>query len=226
MKRALIFAALLALGGLQVSQVRAQTAKDLAKERRTISRLSEQELNSRATKAARQEAKRLKKDGWLVSPGALPMDKQLDKAYKMQFEYDDNAFPKYLMGEAMSTGQNYDAAKVQALELAKLNLAGQVQTEITALVENTVSNSQLDAGEASSIVETVNASKNVISQSLGRVIPVMECYRKTRNGNTEVLVRIAYNSQMAINAAKNAVKQSLEEKGNNLHEQLDKALGL
>ena len=200
MKRALIFAALLALGGLQVSQVCAQTAKDLAKERRTISRLSEQELNSRATKAARQEAKRLKKDGWLVSPGALPMDKQLDKAYKMQFEYDDNAFPKYLMGEAMSTGQNYDAAKVQALELAKLNLAGQVQTEITALVENTVSNSQLDAGEASSIVETVNASKNVISQSLGRVIPVMEC--------------------------KNAVKQSLEEKGNNLHEQLDKALGL
>ena len=188
--------------------------------------VSEQELNSRATKAARQEAKRLKKDGWLVSPGALPMDKQLDKAYKMQFEYDDNAFPKYLMGEAMSTGQNYDAAKVQALELAKLNLAGQVQTEITALVENTVSNSQLDAGEASSIVETVNASKNVISQSLGRVIPVMECYRKTRNGNTEVLVRIAYNSQMAINAAKNAVKQSLEEKGNNLHEQLDKALGL
>ena len=180
MKRALIFAALLALGGLQVSQVCAQTAKDLAKERRTISRLSEQELNSRATKAARQEAKRLKKDGWLVSPGALPMDKQLDKAYKMQFEYDDNAFPKYLMGEAMSTGQNYDAAKVQALELAKLNLAGQVQTEITALVENTVSNSQLDAGEASSIVETVNASKNVISQSLGRVIPVMECYRKTR----------------------------------------------
>ena len=48
----------------------------------------------------------------------------------------------------MSIGGNYDAAKMQALELAKQNLAGQIQTEITALIENTVANKQLSAEEA------------------------------------------------------------------------------
>ncbi len=31
-------------------------------------------------------------------------------------------FPKYLMGEAMSIGENYDAARLQAMELAKQSL--------------------------------------------------------------------------------------------------------
>lgn len=69
------------------------------------------------------------------------------------------------------------------------------------------------------------SSKNLISQSLGRTIPVMECYRDTKNGNKEVLVRIAYNGEMAKAAAKKAVQAELEKKGANLHEQLDKVLG-
>lgn len=48
----------------------------------------------------------------------------------------------------MSIGENYDAAKMQALELAKQNLAGQIQTEVTALVENTVANKQLSQEQA------------------------------------------------------------------------------
>ena len=50
----------------------------------------------------------------------------------------------------------------------------EIQTEITALVENTVANKQLAEEEAASIAETVLASKNLISQSIGRVIPVVE----------------------------------------------------
>ena len=96
----------------------AQSAKELAKERKELGKASKAELNSKATKAARKEAKQLKKDGWQAAPGALPLEKQLDRSYMMQFEYDEDMFPKYLMGEAMSIGGNYDAAKMQALELA------------------------------------------------------------------------------------------------------------
>lgn len=201
-------------------------AKEIAKERKEIAKLSKAELNEKASKAARKEAKRLKKEGWQVTPGALPLDKQLDKSYQMQFEYDSNAFPKYLFGEAMSIGENYDGAKMQALELAKQNLAGQIQTEVTALVENTVANQQLQAEEAATITESVLASKNLISQSIGRVIPVVEAYRvKSGTKNKEVVVRIAYNSDMAKAAAKKAIKEDLEKKGQNLHNQLDKVLG-
>lgn len=203
----------------------AQSAKELVKERKELMKASKDELNEKATKAARKEAKSLKKDGWQTAPGALPLEKQLDKSYMMQMEFDEDMFPKYLMGEAMSIGSNYDAAKMQALELAKQNLAGQIQTEVTALIENTVANEQLDAEQAASVTRSVMASKNLISQSIGRTITVMEVYRTLKNKNKEVLVRIAYNSEMAKKAALKAVKEDLQKKGDELHNKLDELLG-
>jgi len=140
----------------------AQTQQEIAKERKEIAKLSKSELNEKASKAAQKEAKKYEKEGWLVSPGALPLEKQLDRAYMMQYEFDENQFPKYLMGEAMSIGENYDAAKMQALELAKQNLAGQIQTEVTTLIDNQVSNKQLPAEQAASVTQSVSASKNLI----------------------------------------------------------------
>ena len=199
--------------------------KEIRKERQQIAKLAKKELNEKVTKATKKEAKRLKKEGWVVSPGALPMEKQLERSYLMEFEYDENLFPKYIMANAQSIGENYDAAKTAATSLAITNLAGQIQTEVTALVENTVANQQLSAGDAASITETVMSSKNLISQSIGRVITVVECYRELKNHNKEVMVRIAYNGEMAKEAAKKAVRAELEKKGQNLHEQLDKVLG-
>lgn len=203
----------------------AQISKEQMKERRELTKVSKSELNTKATKAARKEAKTLKKDGWTTAPGALPLEKQLDKSYLMQMEYDEDMYPKYLMGEAMSIGENYDAAKMQALELAKQDLAGQIQTEITALIENTVSNRQLEAEEAASVTQSVMTAKSLISQSIGRTITVVEVYRTKNNKNKEVLVRIAYNGTMAKAAAKKAVREQLENKGEELHKKLDKLLG-
>jgi len=208
------------------SALMAQNSKELRKERQEIRKMAKSELNQRVDKSVKKEAKRLTKEGWNVKPGALPLEKQLERSFLMQYEYDDNLFPKYIMGEASSVGENYDAAKTAATSLAITNLAGQIQTEVTALVENTVANKQLSAEEAASITETVMSSKNLISQSIGRTIPVMECYRINSKKNNEVLVRIAYNAEMAKAAAKKAILAELEQKGEDLHEQLDKVLGL
>ena len=203
----------------------AQITKEHIKERQELRKLSQKELSEKASKVARKEAKKLKKDGWSTTPGALPIDKQLDKSYLMQQEFDDDMFPKYIMAEAMSIGENYDAAKMQANELAKQNLAGQIQTEITALIENTVANKQLAAEEAASVVQSISAGKNLITQSIGRVIPVVEVYRTKANKNKEVLVRIAYSEKMAKAAAKAAVREDLEKRGDDLHKKLDELLG-
>ena len=203
----------------------AQSSKDQRKERQELAKASKKELNEKASKAARNEAKRLTKEGWKTAPGALPIDKQLDKSYMRQNQYDDEGFPKFFMAEAMSTGGNYDAAKMQALELAKQNLAGQIQTEVTALIDNTVANEQMDQGDATSIARSVMAAKNLISQSIGRVIPVVETYRAVNGNNREVLVRVAYSQDMAKAAAKKAIKKDLEAKGDSLHNKLDELLG-
>lgn len=216
-----VLVALLLVSGVAYSQ----SSKELREEREEMVKMSKSALNSKASKAARKEAKKLSKEGWKAAPGALPLEKQLDRSYLMQMEFDDDMFPKYIVGEAISVGGNYDAAKMQALELAKQNLAGQIQTEITALIENTVANNQLGQNEAESITRSVMVSKNLISQSIGRTITVVEVYRDLPNKNKEVLLRIAYNSQMAKNAARNAIKKNLEDKGDELHQKLDEILG-
>ena len=203
----------------------AQLSKEKLKERQELKKMSKAELNEKASKAARKEAKILAKEGWQSAPGALPLDKQLDKSYMMQQEFDEDMFPKFIMGEAMSIGENYDAAKMQALELAKQSLAGQIQTEVTALIENTVANSQLAAEEAASVTKMVSAAKNLISQKIGRIIPVVEVYRTLKNKNKEVRVYIAYNSKMAKTAAKNAIRDELAKEGEDLQKKLDEALG-
>lgn len=203
----------------------AQLTKEQIKERKEIKKASKAELGEKATKTARKAAKRLAKEGWTTTPGALPLEKQLDKSYLMQMEYDENMFPKYLMGEAMSIGENYDAARLQAMELAKQSLAGQIQTEVTALIENNLSNKQLAAEEAASVTQIISAGKNLISQNIGRVLTVVEMYRVLGNKNKEVSLRIAYNAEMAKQAAKKAVRQELEKKGDDLHKKLDELLG-
>lgn len=203
----------------------AQTTKEARKERQELAKATKKELGEKASKTARKEAKRLAKEGWKTAPGALPIEKQLDKSYLMQYQYDSDGFPQFIMAEAMSVGGNYDAAKMQALELAKQNLAGQIQTEVTALIENTVSNEQMEQSEAASITRSVMASKNLISQSIGRVVPVVETYKVVNGNNREVLVRIAYSMDMAKAAAKRAVRKNLEEQGDSLHNNLDELLG-
>ncbi|EKJ90135.1 hypothetical protein QR305_04079 [Bacteroides finegoldii] len=199
-------------------------SSDVYKERRELMKMSKSALNEKASKAAKKEAKKYVKEGWEVAPGALPIEKQLDKAYMMQQQYDESMFPLFIMGEAMSIGEHYDAAKMQAMELAKQSLAGQIQTEITALVDNQVSNKQLSADEAASISQTVSAGKNLISQKIGRVIPVVEMYRSKSNGNKEILVRVGYNARMAKEIAKDAIRDELQQKGEDLSKKLDQLL--
>lgn len=169
------------------------------------------DIDKKASKAARKEAKRLKKEGWTVTPGALPLDKQLDRAYTYQLELDDDMMPKYIMGEAMSVAENYDGAKVQALELAKQNLVAQIESEISAMIESVVANQQISANDAATITKTFVESKNKIVQRIGRVMPLVEAYRTLPNGNKEVLIRIAY----SMDTAKQIVKETIrEELGN------------
>lgn len=219
---ALLVSAFLMAGCLTAN---AQLTKEQQKERQELAKSTKKELNEKATKAARKEAKKLEKEGWKAAPGALPLEKQLDRSYMMQYQYDMDGYPQFIMADAMSTGGNYDAAKMQALELAKQNLAGQIQTEVTALIENTVANEQMAQGEAESITRSVMASKNLISQSIGRVVPVMETYKSERGSNPVVLVRIAYNMNNAKAAAKRAIKKDLEQRGDSLHNKLDELLG-
>ncbi|MBQ0077206.1 MAG: hypothetical protein KBS55_01025 [Bacteroidales bacterium] len=206
---------------MSVYAMYAQTTKDIIKERKQIANLSQSELNARASKVAHKEAKKLTKEGWIVAPGQLPLEKQLDKSYNMNYEYEESGLPKYIFGAAMSVGGVYDAAKMQAIELAKSDLASMIQTEVTSLIESTIGNEQISQEDGASLVSTVKASKDLIVKKLGRTFTVIECYKNLPNKAVQVRVVLAYNAKMAIDDAKAVIEKELELQGQDLHEQLD-----
>lgn len=181
------------------------------------------QIKKKAVRNARKEANRFKRRKWYVAPGALPMDKQIQKAWELQYMEDQKGYPLYIVAAGNSVAETQSAAKLQAMELAKLELAGLVQTNVAALIENSVANSQLNNEEAASVTKTVAASKNIIAQEIGRVITLFEIYRKI-DKNVEASVRIGYNTDVAIETAKKAIRKKLEEETEILHEKLDKLL--
>lgn len=186
----------------------------------------DKKIKEKAVKEARKEAKKLTKEGYKTPVGKLPMDKQLEKSWQVQYELDQNGYPYYFIATAKATGGNYTAAQMQAVNAAKLDLAGQIQTKVNQLIEAKVASNELDKQEAASINNIVSASKTVISNTLGRVLPLVEIYKTLENKNTEVMVTLGYNSDLAAAEAIKAVQKNLGEDAAGLMKQLDKLLNV
>ena len=186
-----------------------------------ISEQAKKTAKAKVTKEAKKEAKRLKKEGWNVTPGGIPIERQLDRAFGLQYEITDDNLPKYIIGTGMSVAEAYDAAKMQATEIAKQDLAAKTQSELTSEIKSTVANNQLSPDEAASVVEVINDSRSLITQSIGRVITITEVYRYKENKNVEVLIRVAYDSENIKKAAKQAIRNDLRKRGNEMHKKLE-----
>jgi len=178
-----------------------------------------------AEKSIKKEVRQLKKDGWKVAPGNIAMDLQLKEAYSKALEKDEKGYEKFVTGEAMTVGETYDATLFQATNLAKLDLAAKIETEITELIDTKLGNKQLSQKQAASLAESVAASKNLVSQKLGRVLIPVKMYRDLDNGNVEVRTIVYYSHDMAMDVLKQTMREDLEKKADDLSKQLDKILG-
>lgn len=213
MKMLKVFTLLMALC-LSTTVVMAQnTKKEKAKQAKA-------ELKEKASKAARKEAKRLTKEGWRVAAGALPLEKQLDRSFQFELDVDDDMNPLYVQGEGRSTASSYDAAKLQAIEVARQQLVSKISSETTAMVDNLVANKQLEADQAASITTTMSEGKTIFSQKLGRVLTVLEIEREIANKNKEVEVRVFTKQSEVEKIARDAIRETLEQKGMQMSEEL------
>jgi hypothetical protein len=150
------------------------------------------ELKEKASKEAKKEAKRLQKEGWIPAPGGLPIERQLDRSYFMQYELNDEMQAKYAFGNAQSTGQFYDAAKLQASEMAKSDLVGKLTIEVTTLLSSQLKNINGADGQTQSAQAAEAKSKSLISQRLSGITPILELQRTLKDGRVEVMVQYAY----------------------------------
>jgi hypothetical protein len=167
-------------------------------------------MKKKAIKAARKEAKSLKKQGYMTLLGQLPLDKQLENSWQASYELDVQGYPYYIMSTQKATAANYTAAQLQAMNAAKTDIAGQIETRINQVIETKVTSNEFARNEANSLTSFVATSKNIISNTLGRVIKLVEIYREPKRTKVvEVQVTLAYNAEIATKEAINAIQKSV-----------------
>ncbi len=182
----------------------------------------DKDLKKKALKEARKEAKRLKKEGFRTPVGKLPLDKQLESAWEKQAELDMEGNPYWYVASSRIIGGNQSAAVLQATNAAKIDIAGQIQTKVTQLIEEKTANDDMGQEEAASLKSMVATSKSIISGTLGRTVPLVEVYRTLENKNVEVMVTIGCTAQMANEVAVKAIRKELARKSEELAKELDK----
>lgn len=209
---------------ISVLTVDAQISKDAYKKRSEMMDLNRKFQQDKVSKESRKQAKQMAKEGWKVAPGALSLEKQIERAALFQNSFEDDYItPKYVSGDATSIAENYDAGKMQALELARINLVSSIEASITRIVDNNTHNKQLGTGDAASVIGTLGKVKTHITKKIGQSIPVVEVYKELKNGNVAVRIMTFYSMDTARKIAKEAIREQMEADGNKIHdEDLDK----
>lgn len=198
--------------GLVVAQ---QTDKELTKE-----------LKEKAIKNARKEAKSLEKDEWKAYEGGLPLPMILENAWKKQMLVDEKGDQRFIYADGNGIAETKTAAEMQALEMAKLQLAGLISTNVSSLINANIGNTQLSTEDAVTVNEVVQSAKNLIATELGYVNPYFKIYRSVGDKKIEVQTRIFYDSQQSLEIARKVVKKELKEKLKVNEEQLNKLMGI
>ena len=198
----------------------AQNFEEQREERLKIYKASKKKNKDKALILSEEDAEQLLNDGWKTTPSALPLERQMDAMYIMQMEYDSKLFPAYVMAEANSVSQDYNAAKNRAVELAKSVLVEKIQSEISLQIDWAIKTELIESKEGEALIKSLKAAKNSISQNLEDVMIVEDIYRITSSKSVEVRVTIACTADVAKKALKDAVNADLEQNSEKLQKKL------
>ncbi len=182
------------------------------------------EVKENAIRDNRKAAKELKKEGWLILPGKLPMERQIQEAQYAELDEIADGSKRFFIGSHQAIGGNYSAAKQIADSRAHLELAQSVNMMVSQLIEGQLSNKDFGEGDIQLIDEFVSANKSLVEARLNGIIPVLEIYRELDKGQVEVRVLVKMEAAKALRAAREALRPGLQEKSDRLAEELDRIL--
>lgn len=104
---------------------------------------------------------------------------------------------------------------MEAINIAKTRLAGQIQTTVMAEAKISLGNSTLSSEDAASVTKALEKSTQLIAQKLSKVVIAQEYYKILNNKNYEVHVVLLYNTKnvkdMLIQDAKAELEKELKD---------------
>ncbi|MCQ2113473.1 MAG: hypothetical protein MJY52_00200 [Bacteroidaceae bacterium] len=214
MKKIIIMAVMALLSNASIF---AQTAKDLAKQQRELNEINMKLLNSKPSKDAKKQAKKLIKDGWIVCAGDKTIAKQITETQLLGEELmaDElgNPTKRYIIRSAQSIAGTFDAGIAAARSNAQVELAAMLETKVAAALESKLDNQQNSAITAITVDKFHERAKAIIDASLTNTRTLLSIYRVNKQNNYEVQVQVAFDKKELAARLKRNIKKELEQEG-------------
>lgn len=214
MKKSVLFLCLsMIIGSVSFSQTTTNEAK--------------KEINKKAMKLARKEAKRLMKDGWETDAGSLPLAKMLETYYLNSYLVNEDGSKKFIEASPNEKDRIKQNAYEEALQSAGFEIAQKTQQMVNAYVEGNAAKADLSEDQITSIREYLKNSITLIQADLGYMEPYVKISRMSKNGSDyEVQLKVLYDSKQALKKAEEVVVKGLKEKLNINDGRLRKIIGI
>lgn len=179
----------------------------------------------KVVKDAKKESKKWEKQGYTNLPGNLPLPNQFEKSLVMQVMVNDDGQPRFLSATGSAISGSEGVSQANAIDNTRLQLAGLIQTEVSALITNNKGNTGYTADEMQTVDEFLASSKTLIQNKLGGIKPVIEMMRRV-DDKFEYRFTVMYDTEEAKKIAKQLLQVELEGKLDKNEDELNKLLGL
>ncbi len=213
---------------ISATVVYAQDAAELARQQQELNKVLMKSLNTKPTKDAKKEAKRLKKAGWIIPAGERSIEQQITTGHILGAELmvDENGAPtrRFIQHTGIATAGTYNVAYASARSNSQVEIATMIANEIVAAMAGKLDNAQQNAENAVSVEKFNQRIKSLVHETLTNSIPVLTIYRVLDNKNFEVQVRIAFDKKEVAAKVKRNMQKELEMEGDQLNEIVDQAI--
>lgn len=161
-------------------------------------------------KEVSKRVKQYKKEGWKVFNGAFSLEDQIKECFVKELSLDDNGDRRYISVSVNAIGNDLEEARMKARELAKMKIASSLGESIQGIISSKVVNEQLAKNEIRSSSELVAKCKARAVQKLGRIQPVVECWRVRPDKSMEMLMTIMYDLSEVHRIADDVIRNDYE----------------
>lgn len=175
-------------------------------------------------KASRQKTRQLEKDGYRAK-GAATVEIYVEKALEKEFKTDEEGEPVNTVVYTSAVAPTFEGAVSASRAAARATLAGNIETRVGELVKRSLNNEQITARSADGINKTVTAGKQLIAQKVS-MEDTYVLYREVkdeRDGKTLIEVEYAgaFSNKLAMQQAREHVRETLKDETEELHKELD-----
>lgn len=202
---------------LSSASIFAQSAKELAKQQQELNEINMKLLNSKPSKDAKKQEKKLVKDGWQVPAGGKSIAKQITETQllgeELMADEVGNPTKRYIIRSAQAIAGTFNAGVATARSNAQVELAAMLETKVAAALEGKLDNQQTSAITANTVEKFHERAKAIIDASLTNTRTVLSIYRVNMQNNYEVQVQVAFDKKELAARLKRNIQKELEQEG-------------